>query len=301
VATLQDIRKRIEGVEKTQKITRAMKTVSTAKLGRSTKAIAAARPYAEKIREVLAAVAAGGVDPDAHPLLVSRDAVKRLDVVLFTSDRGLCGAFNSNLIRRAEELIVRRQPELDSVSIIPVGRKGGDYFRRRSYGDVPRDWTGLGQASQESAREIAAYLMERYVSGEADEAVLVYSRFQSALTQVPCDQLLLPVASPEGGASPEGEATAAGAAGEHERHVYEIEPDPVSLLGLLVPAAVEFAVFRALLESEAGEHGARMTAMDNATKNTEELVESLTLTFNKARQSAITAELVEIVSGAEAL
>lgn len=292
MATLQDIRKRIEGVVKTQKITRAMKTVSTAKLGRSTRAIRAARPYAEKMQEVLAAVGAG-VDRDAHPLLTPREQVKKLDVVLFTSDRGLCGAFNSNLIRRAEELIVKRQPELDSVCIIPVGRKGAEYFRRRDYGDVPRDWIGVGQASQAVAREIAAYVMGRYANGETDEVTLVYAQFQSALTQIPCDQTLLPVAPPED--APDA------ADADEARAIYEIEPDAVSLLGLLIPAAVEFAVFRALLENEAGEHGARMTAMDNATKNTEELVESLTLTFNKARQSAITAELVEIVSGAEAL
>jgi F-type H+-transporting ATPase subunit gamma len=287
VPTLQDIRKRIVSVEKTQKITKAMKTVSAAKLGRATRAIYAARPYAEKIRAVMAAVSSG-VEPDAHPLLVPRESPRLLDVVVFSSDRGLCGAFNANIIKRAEQLIVRRQPELDAVSVIPVGRKGAEYFRRHPYGEIPRVWTGLGQASQDSAREIAELLMERYERGEADEVVLVYAEFQSALTQRPQDQLLLPMARPES-ADPAASL------------VYSIEPDPESLLRLLVPRAVEFAVFRALLENEAGEHGARMTAMDNATNNTAELIETLTLTFNKARQAAITAELVEIVSGAEAL
>jgi F-type H+-transporting ATPase subunit gamma len=271
VATLQEIRKRIVGVEKTQKITKAMKTVSAAKLGRATRAIHAARPYAEKIREVMAAISAG-VDPDAHPLLVPRESPRRLDVVVFTSDRGLCGAFNHNIIKRAEELIVARQPRLDAVSVIPVGRKGAEYFRRHSYGELPREWIGLGQASQDNAREIAELLMERYESGETDEVVLVFAEFQSALTQHPREQRLLPMV-PEPRDAPV------------ESVVYATEPDPESLL----------------LESQAGEHGARMTAMDNATSNTAELIETLTLTFNKARQAEITAELVEIVGGAEAL
>jgi F-type H+-transporting ATPase subunit gamma len=287
VATLQEIRKRIVGVEKTQKITKAMKTVSAAKLGRATRAIHAARPYAEKIREVMAAISAG-VDPDAHPLLVAQESPRRLDVVVFTSDRGLCGAFNHNIIKRAEELIVARQPRLDAVSVIPVGRKGAEYFRRHSYGELPREWIGLGQASQDNAREIAELLMERYESGETDEVVLVFAEFQSALTQHPREQRLLPMV-PEPRDAPV------------ESVVYATEPDPESLLRLLVPRAVEFGIFRALLESQAGEHGARMTAMDNATSNTAELIETLTLTFNKARQAEITAELVEIVGGAEAL
>ena len=284
MATLRDIRNRISSVKKTQKITSAMKMVSTARLARATKAIRAARPYAEKIREVLAAVASG-VEADVHPLLTAREQVRRLDVVLFTSDRGLCGAYNSNLIKHAERLIRRRQPGLEAVALVPVGRKGGDYFRRRSYGEIPRSWSGLGTVRPAQAREIAAYLMQRYLDGETDEVVLVYSAFQSALTQTPGDQVLIPV-TPEA-----AEQTLS----------YEAEPSPEKLLGLLVPRAVEFAVFRALLENQAGEHGARMTAMENATSNTEELIQTLTLDYNKARQAAITAELLEIVSGAEAL
>ncbi len=284
MATLRDIRTRIGSVKKTQKITSAMKMVSTAKLARATNAIRAARPYAEKIREVLAAVASG-VEVDVHPLLTAREKVRRLDVVLFTSDRGLCGAYNSNLIKHAERLIRRRQPGLEAVALVPVGRKGGDYFRRRSYGEIPRSWSGLGTVTPAQAREIAAHLMRRYLDGETDEVVLVYSAFQSALTQTPGDQVLIPV-TPEA-----AEQTLS----------YEAEPSPEKLLGLLVPRAVEFAVFRALLENQAGEHGARMTAMENATSNTEELIQTLTLDYNKVRQAAITAELVEIVGGAEAL
>ena len=284
MANLRDIRKRIGAVEKTQKITRAMKMVSAAKLNRAINAVVAARPYADKIREVLGAVSSG-VDPDANPLLVKREPVRRLDVVVFTSDRGLCGAFNANIIKRAEALILRRRPGLEAVHVIPVGRKGGDYFRRRDYGEIPRVWAGVGAVMQGVAQEIADLLMGRYREGETDEVVLVYSEFLSALSQRPTDRVLLPVRPDEPG----------------EPVRYEMEPRADRLLRLLVPSAVEFTVFRALLETRAGEHGARMTAMDNATNNTEELIRTLTLDYNKARQAAITAELLEIVSGAEAL
>ncbi len=271
-------------IEKTQQITRAMKMVAAAKLSRAINAVVGARPYADKIGEVLATVSTG-VEPDVNPFLLRRDRVQRLDVVVFTSDRGLCGAFNSNIIKRAERLIVRRRPDLDTVQIVAVGRKGRDYFRRRSYGEIPRSWTGIGTVTQGVAQEIARFLMDRYEKGETDEVVLFYSEFRSALSQEPTDRVLLPLSPDDPG----------------EPLRFETEPRADRLLALLVPRAVEFAIFRALLETQAGEHGARMTAMDNATSNTEELVRTLTLDYNKARQSAITAELVEIVSGAEAL
>jgi F-type H+-transporting ATPase subunit gamma len=261
-----------------------MKMVSAARLNRATNAVFSARPYAIKMHEVLASVSSG-VDSDAHPLLVSRTPVRRIDIVVFTSDRGLCGAFNANMIKRAEALIVRRSPELEGVCIVPVGRKGLEYFRRRAYGEIPRSWTAISRVRVDHAREIAEFLMERYREGLSDQVILIYSEFLSALTQRPTDEVLLPL-QPD-------------APGAHVR--YEMEPPAERLLGILVPQAVEFAVFRALLENQAGEHGARMTAMDNATNNTEELIRTLTIEYNKARQSAITAELVEIVSGAEAL
>ena len=281
---LRDIRKRIRSIDKTQKITRAMKMVSAAKFNRATNAVVAARPYAAKLQEVIAAVSSG-LDPEVHPLLVTREPVRRLEVVVFTSDRGLCGSFNVNIIKRAEALIARRRPELEAVTVVAVGKRGLDHFRRNVSGEVGRSWTGIARVTQDDAREIAEYLMERYREGKSDEVLLVYSRFVSALSQEPVDQLLLPV-RPAVATSPVRD---------------EMEPGPEPLLGLLIPRAVEFAVFRALLESQAGEHGARMTAMDNATKNTEELIRTFTLDYNKARQAAITAELVEVVSGAEAL
>jgi F-type H+-transporting ATPase subunit gamma len=283
MATLRDIRSRITGVRKTQKITRAMKMVSAAKFARAARAIQSARPYAKKLAEVLGSVASG-VDPDAHPLLQPRP-VRKLDVIVFSSDRGLCGAYNTNIARFTERLIVQRRPELERVCVLAVGRKGGDAVRRRRLGDVARQWTGAG-ASSEIAQEIARYASGRFEQGECDETLLIFSEFQSALTQTPTAQTLLPL-------RPEQVESASIS--------YQIEPNADGLLSELVPRAVNFAVFRAMLENQAGEHGARMTAMENATSNTQELIRSLTLQFNKARQAAITAELVEIVSGAQAL
>lgn len=286
MATLRDIRSRIVGVEKTQKIVSAMKMVAAAKLARAQSAIRAARPYADKLREVLASVAAGA-DADAHPLLAGRDPVRKLDLVLFTSDRGLCGAFNANMIKQAVARIAEREPQTESISLIPIGRKGAEHFAKIGF-SVPRQWIDISRATPEVGSEIARYLMGRFVEGEADETILVYGEFQSALRQVPTEVVLLPV-KPE---ASEIETTS----GTHE-----IEPNSEELLGKLVPGAVEFGVFRSFLESDASEHGARMTAMDSATSNTEDLIRTLKLDYNKERQAAITAEILEIVSGAEAL
>ena len=284
MAILRDIRKRIGAVKKTQKITRAMKLVSAARFARAQLAIRAARPYAAKLREVLGSVAAG-VEPDAHPLLARRENVHTLDLVVFTSDRGLCGAYNANINKHAEALIRERASSLEEVRVIPVGRKVSEYFGRREGARLIDGWQNLGAVVPSQAVEIGSALMERYLKGESDEIVLVYSEFQSALTQKPGYETLLPLA-------PEAADDAAS---------YQVEPDAEQLLALLVPRAVEFSIFRALLENQAGEHGARMTAMENATNNTEELIRQLTIDFNQARQASITAELVEIVSGAEAL
>jgi F-type H+-transporting ATPase subunit gamma len=284
LARYREIRKRILGIKKTQKITRAMKLVSAAKFSRAQAAITAARPYAQKLSQVLASVASG-VDPDAHPLLTPREPVRKVDVVVFTSDRGLCGAYNTNIVKYAERMIVKRRPALESISIVSVGRKGGDVLRSRRTAPIERRWSGVARVESSMATEIAEFLIERYLSGAADEIVLVYSEFVSALTQRPGHHVLLPLKPPAAGTGT----------------VYQVEPGPEQLLRVLVPRAVEFAVFRALLENQAGEHGARMTAMESATSNTTELIRSYTLEFNKARQAAITAELVEIVSGAEAL
>ncbi|MCP4007161.1 MAG: ATP synthase F1 subunit gamma [bacterium] len=282
MGSLRDIRSRITAVQKTQKIVKAMKMVAAAKLARATSAINAARPYAEKLRDVLGSVASG-LESDIHPMLMDRE-VRKLDLVLFTSDRGLCGAFNSNMIKRGQAVIDARAGEVDEISVIAIGRRGAEHYAR--HGNKPvRVWEDLPNATPSIAVEIASFLMERFAQEECDQTVLIYPEFVSALTQTPTEEILLPVRPPASES-----ATA-----------YEIEPSPEKLLGQLIPRAVEFNVFRALLETQAGEHGARMTSMDSATNNTEELTRTLTLDYNKARQAAITAELCEIVSGAEAL
>jgi F-type H+-transporting ATPase subunit gamma len=286
VPSLKDIRRRIGSVRKTQQITRAMRMVAGAKLRRAQRAIESARPYADRMRATLAELARAqkGVE---HPLLAVRP-VRRLELLVVTSDRGLCGAFNANALKHAERILAERTGGLEALVVSSAGRKAHEYFRRRR----PRElgphlglpgWVTYGQAVG-----LAARLCGRYAAGEVDEVILVYSEFVSALTQRPRDLRLLP-ASTE--APPDAVAPLP----------YEIEPSPERLLATLVPKAVEVAVYRALLESQAGEHAARMAAMESATRNTEELIGSLTLQFNRARQAAITKELVEIVSGAEAL
>jgi F-type H+-transporting ATPase subunit gamma len=287
VPSLKDIKRRITSVRKTQQITRAMRMVAGAKLRRAQGAIEAARPYAERMRETLAEVARAQSDSD-HPLLVRHPETRSAEVFVVTSERGLCGAFNANVVKLALAAVRERQQAGLQVGVTTAGKKGREAFQRRMPESLrenyPQDgWVTFGQAAA-----IAAYLSRRYASGEVDEVVLVYSEFVSAITQTPRAVTLLPFSAGVGEAA--GEALP-----------YEIEPDPAKLLAVLVPKAVEVEIFRALLENQSGEHAARMAAMEAATRNTEELIGSLTLQYNRARQAAITKELVEIVSGAEAL
>ncbi len=288
MATIREIKSRVVAIQKTQKITSAMKMISAARLARAQQAAEASRAYGAKLTEIFSALA-GGIEPDVNPLLSARERVRKLDVVVFTSDRGLCGAFNSNVIKQALAVIGERIDGVESISVIPVGRRGRDFFRRRRL-DIPHSWIGLPVPAPAVAHEIASYLIERYLSGASDETIFVYGRFVSALTQVPTRVTAIPVLS----ALPE-------TTGSEPAVAYEIEPDAVSLLARVLPSVIEFMVLRALLENAASEHGARMTSMDSATENTRELIRSLTLEMNKARQSQITTELTEIVAGAEAL
>ena len=284
--SLKDIRRRIGTVKKTQQITRAMRMVAAAKLRRAQEAIEAARPYAERMRDTLIEVAASqGAE---HPLLAAREKVAKIDVLVVTSDRGLCGAFNANVLKRAALEIAEREPTVERVSMIAVGRKTVEFFGRRRRGQIARSFTGIAKVSYGDAVEIAEFASQRFLAGEADEVWLVHSEFVSTLTQRPRVVKLLPFA-PE-----PGEAVS-------DKPPFTIEPSADALLALLVPKAVQVEVYRALLESQAGEHAARMTAMESATRNTEDMISSLTLKYNRARQAAITKELVEIVSGAEAL
>ncbi|MEE2677538.1 MAG: ATP synthase F1 subunit gamma [Myxococcota bacterium] len=287
---LKDIRRRIESVGKTQQITRAMRMVAGAKLRRAQNAIESARPYAERMRGTLSEVARVQKD-SAHPLLQARETVKAVEFVLVSSDRGLCGAFNANIVKASEPLVAEALEAGREVTLMTAGRKVRDHYKRKHAKRLgthhPQEgWVEYGQAAT-IARDIAT----RYEAGEVDEVCLVYSEFVSALTQTPRVVTLLPFAPPDSGESDD----------EAEALAYEIEPNPQALLDALVPRALEVEVYRALLENQAGEHAARMAAMEAATRNTEELIEKLTLQYNRARQAAITKELVEIVSGAEAL
>lgn len=288
--SLKDIKRRITSVESTQKITSAMKMVAAAKLRRAQHAIENARPYAERMRGTLEEVAGGMVTVE-HPLFEVRDDVKHLELIIVTSDRGLAGAFNNAVIKYAEKLLEERERNLEKVTFTLVGKKVGEYYKRRRASDIREAEPVGNDITYAQAAAIARGAARRFEDGEVDEVRLVYSEFVSTMTQTPRDVQLLPVSPPK---------AAEEAAGEGEAP-YEIEPSPESLLSVLVPKAVETEVFRALLENAAGEHAARMTAMESATSNTEELIENLTLQYNRARQAAITRELVEIVTGAQAL
>jgi F-type H+-transporting ATPase subunit gamma len=289
VPSLKDIKRRISSVQKTQQITRAMRMVAGAKLRRAQDAIEKARPYAERMRATLAEVARAQSDSE-HPLLVAHEKTRNVELLVVTSDRGLCGAFNANVIKKAQAAIRSRSGM--GVTISTAGSKARDLLGRRHPDKLgthyPQDgWVTYGQAA-----EAASHLARRYAEGEIDEVVLVYSEFVSAMTQTPREVRLLPFTA---------DGDDEGAEAEAEALPYEIEPNPAKLLSVLVPKAVEVEIYRALLENQAGEHAARMAAMESATRNTEELIETLTLQYNRARQAAITKELVEIVSGAEAL
>jgi F-type H+-transporting ATPase subunit gamma len=287
MATLKAIRKRISSVRNTQQITKAMKMVSAAKLRRAQEAAVAARPYAEKMTELLKNVAAR-VSIEAHPLLQTREE-KKIDLVLFTSDRGLCGGYNANLIRAAEAFIRRHAPDKE-VELTLVGRKGADHFRRRRAPIADRYLNVLATAPDELAAAIGQKLISRFINRETDAVYILYSHFRSALSQVPTLEKLLPVSLSE---------TNDAAAQQLTEYLYE--PGIEQLLASLLPRITDVAVQRALLEATASEHGARMTAMDSATSNASKMIGSLTLQMNRARQASITRELMEIVGTAEAL
>jgi len=281
---MRDIKRRIRSIKNTQQITRAMKTVSAAKLRKTQAKVLSARPYASKLEEVLGRLTAG-TEGYEHPLFVPRSGNRTAYVVL-TGDRGFAGAYNVNVAKLAEARI-RENPEEEGL-IIACGRKGRDYFRIRGY-PILREYLDLGDDPHYiQARELARELRALYEQGEVDKIHLVYTKFHSAIRYEPLVQQLLPIA-----AAPEAETS-----GELE---YLYEPEKEALLHVLVPRYLEVQVYRALLEAKASEHGARMTAMDNATENCAEMIDKLTLSFNRARQAAITKEISEIVGGAAAI
>jgi len=285
MATLKVIRKRIGSIRNTQQITKAMKMVSAAKLRRAQEAVLAARPYAEKMAALLKNLSAR-VSAEAHPLLTGREE-KKTQLLLLTGDRGLCGGYNTNLIRAAEGFL-RSHGAGKEISLAVVGRKGVDYFRRRKVEMTERTINIGNRPPEELAAEIAEKMIARFLHGESDAVYILYSRFRSALSQVPTVERLMPVGTgEEEGAAPAIE--------------YLYEPGLEALLASLLPKVVEVGIYRALLEASASEHGARMTAMDSATANAAEMISTLTLQMNRARQASITKELLEVVSTAEAL
>ena len=308
--SLKAIRKRITSVRSTQKITRAMKMVAGARLNRAQQRITELRPYALKTQEVLRGITSaarassdnapiqdGGdsvLDQSLHPLLVER-AERRVLLVVLTSDRGLCGAFNTNINKRAEREWRSRVEQGQEVRMMVIGRKGRDYMTRRGAPGLeflPGVWDDL---KLETAEKVGAKILEPFNKGEVDSIYLVYNEFKSAMSQQVVCERLLPVAQSDALAVPGGNNAAPDAI------EFTFEPTPTALLEVLVPMYVDISVLRALYESMASELGARMTAMDAATKNAKEMVESLTLQYNRARQAAITKELMEIIGGSEAL
>lgn len=284
MATLRDIQRRIKSVQSTQKITRAMKLVAAAKLRRAQERIIAARPYANKMAELLGNLVTGAND-DTHPLLEQREGPRR-QIVIITADKGLAGAFNSNVIRRSLEFV--RASNVTELTLVVVGRKARDFYRRRDF-TIKRDMIGFwDRLAFNHAQELADYFMQQYLDNEVDEVHLMYNEFRSVASQRPVRQQLLPIPKPEGEQA-------------EESVDYIFEPSPAAILGDLLPRHVRMQVYRALMESLAGEYGARMTAMEAATKNAKEIIEVLTIQYNKARQEKITKELLDIVGGAEAL
>jgi F-type H+-transporting ATPase subunit gamma len=283
--SLKAIRVRITSVKNTQKITKAMKLVAAARLRRAQDAITHARPYAKGLEEVIADLAARA-GADAHPLLETRP-LGRVETIVLTADRGLAGAFNSQVNRATERFVVEKKVEIPELGLAVVGKKGRDYLRRRKH-NVVKDYPFPTSANViERAREIASSLVERYVDKQLDGVFLIYNEFKSAVSQAVRVEQLLPVVPKKLAPTAAGDLT--------------YEPNKRAVLDQILPLYVEIEIARAMLESIASFFGAQMSAMDNASKNASEMIAKYTLQYNRARQAAITKELLEIIGGAEAL
>jgi F-type H+-transporting ATPase subunit gamma len=298
MANLLDIRRRIKSVKNTQQITKAMKMVSAAKLKRAQDRVVSARPFATKMTEVLSELASHTDEDFHHPLLDARGDERYL-LVLITADKGLAGAFNANLIKAAQAFI--REHDAQAVELLAVGRKGRDFFRRRNVEIVGENvgLTGKGRIEYAEAMEVARDIIRRFTEDEGiDKVFIIYNEFRSVLSQRVVVEQILPVARVE---EETGEEGASEARGQQTFVGYIYEQPPEELFSQLLPRLIETQVYRALLESVASEQGARMTAMDAASKNAGELIGTLTLNMNRIRQAGITREIIEIVSGAAAL
>ncbi len=286
---IRQLRRRIKSVKSTQKITRAMEMIAASRIVKAQRRMAAARPYAEQITEVIKGLAVSN-EVDDHPLLAPHESIDRVAVIVITSDRGLAGAYNSNVLKRAERVIDAEEREGREIALYCVGKKATDYFAFRGRTPV-HSWEGVSDTPEmEHAREIGEAFTKPYEAGELDKVWLVYTDFQSALTQVPNAMQLLPVDPAE---------FAGGSDAITPQFVFE--PDPQSILDLLIPSYVDAKVFAGMLESAASEHASRQRAMKSATDNASDVIDNLSRIMNAARQEQITTEISEIVGGAEAL
>jgi len=286
MASLKSIKKRIVSVKNTRQITKAMKMVSAAKLRRAQENVVAARPYAKKLGEVLQSLA-GNLEGDLHPLLEKREA-KKLLLIVVSSDRGLCGGFNTNLCKAGERYIKEKQAVYEQINVMTVGRKGYEYFKNRL--TVYKNFTNIiSKPTYQNAAKLGQDVIDGFIEGEYDQVELLYNSFRTVMSQDITFQQLLPVVPEETAAVDEAPVE------------YIYEPSVGELLAEILPKNIEVQLFKSMLESVAGEHGARMTAMDSASKNASEMIGKLTLQYNRARQAAITTELMEIISGSESI
>jgi len=283
---LKEVRLRIQSVTSTQQITKAMKMVSAAKLRRAQDAILQMRPYTQKMQEMLSNIVSSLSDDMALSLADERPVEKVL-IIPITSDRGTCGAYNTNVIKAAKQLIADKYAD-KTVTLLPIGKKGFEYFQKHGYNLVSDYWTMFADLSFDNVKRAAIYAQEAFLNGEYDKVELVYSQFKNAATQIFVTEQYLPI--------PKVEKPA-----EQKETDFLFEPSKDILIAELMPRILNTQVYKAILDAHASEHGARMTAMDKATENANEILKNLKISYNRARQAAITTELTEIVSGAAAL
>jgi F-type H+-transporting ATPase subunit gamma len=287
---LKDLKNRIESVKSTRKITKAMQMVAAAKLRRAQEAAEMSRPYAERFNAVMAGLSSAAAGSDSAPKLLSGTGSNQVHLlVVMTSERGLCGGFNTNIAKLAKVHATKLKGEGKTVKILTVGKKGKDQMKR-DFGDLfvgHVDMSEVKRLSYADAQGVAKDVLGRFDAGEFDVATIFFARFQNVVTQIPTAQQIIPFAVPEGF--------------EADQTLYDYEPDEEAILADLLPRAVTTAIFSALLENGASEQGARMSAMDNATRNAGDMIDQLTIQYNRSRQAVITNELIEIISGAEAL
>lgn len=299
MANLKDLKVRIGSVKKTQKITSAMKMVAAAKLRRAQEGAENARPYAVRMNRMLTSIAESVGNTEGAPKMLTGTGGNRHLYVVCTSDRGLCGGFNGTIVRETRKRLRAHRQKNEDFKILTVGRKGNGLLRREFADNIIHNFTDIGKrgVQYEEAAEVADKVAELFEADEFDICTVIFNKFESAITQVVTPQQLIPFSAPEGDDNKEDKAQSE----DGPRAVFIFEPDEEDILRDLLPRNVATQIFQALLESSASEHGARMTAMDNATRNAGDMIEDLSLTYNRTRQAVITSELIEIISGAEAV